>query len=271
MRSPTLACAAVLGLSTGGCWGSFFYHPTGLSPEDVQKLAEQPGWRLERLRVDEVVEVVGLVRPAPPGAPWLFYFGGNAMSLAHSQEVLEIAAAGREVGLAVWAYRGYDGSGGEPGEDELVHDAVLEARHLLSAYGVRPARLFFMGQSLGTGVASLCAAALFESGVELPGIILLSPYTSLADVVDDKAFFLGATVSDEFPSAEALEKLRAPVLLVHGVQDNVISVAHSRELAERLGPRATLVEVNRGHNDLWKDPSPALEPLWRFVDSVVGE
>jgi uncharacterized protein len=255
-------------LAAPACWRTFIFHPTRLPAGALELLAAEPGWKLDRVRVEPDIELVGLVRPPPDeAAPWLLYFGGNAMGVADAQEVLTIAADKEPWGLASWAYRGYDGSDGAPSEEALVEDAVYLARHLLETYGVAPERLFLVGQSLGTGVAALAAKELVGGGVRPAGLALLAPYTSMAEVVNEKTpiFPVAWSVSDEFPSEEALVAVDLPVLIIHGVHDEIISIAHGRRLHEVLGARATLVEVNRGHNDLWVAPSPATGPLHRFI------
>lgn len=259
---PVLACLS-------GCWSTIIYHPTPISPEAFAPL-ETRGWQRESIVVDAETTLVGLVRPAKPGTPWILYFGGNATPIAGNQEILEIMAAEHpEWGLAVFSYRGYDLSTGEPDQEVLVADGVRIVHHLMDTHQVESFRMFVAGQSLGTGVASLVVANLQVESLRVAGLVLLAPYTSLARVINDKVPLIPVTwtVIDSYPTSDVIGCLDTRILIVHGAHDAVISVTHSRELAGLLGDRAQFAEVNRGHNDLWVRPSPVQPLVEAFVSA----
>jgi pimeloyl-ACP methyl ester carboxylesterase len=199
---------------------------------------------------------VGLVRPAAPPAPFLLFFGGNAMGLSSCQEVLALSSGDAPWGLAAFAYRGYDGSGGRPTEAGLLADAEAIAAWLERTHDAPPARLVVMGQSLGTGIAAHLAAHLARRGTPAAGLVLLSPFMSMARVFAEQVPLvpIGWAAPDPYRTDRLAPDLPAPVLLIHGTDDALIRPAHGRELAALLGSRGRLLELaGREHNDLWSD------------------
>ena len=76
-------------LALAACVRSPIYHPTKLPRLALDSLAKQPGWQVERLAVAPGLELVGLESAGTePDAPWMLFFGGNAMGLPASQAVL---------------------------------------------------------------------------------------------------------------------------------------------------------------------------------------
>lgn len=239
------------------------YHPTGLTVPELDALVARGGWTREVLPVPrgedpaETVTLQGVVRPAPASATWLLFFGGNAMPLDGCKSVLDLLGRDGPMGLASFAYRGYDGSEGKPTQRALLQDARAVVAHLGVRHGVRPESIVLIGQSLGSGVAAFTAAALAEAGTPVKGLVLLSPYTSMAAVFQEHLPVLpvGFAVRDRYPTETIIGEVGADVLIIHGTLDRLIPVTHARQLAASAAGRATLVELpGREHNDLWVDP-----------------
>ncbi len=247
-----LAVALVTGC--GGC-SSLLYHPTDTPPESLPGLASD-GWGPASVSTGDNQTLRGLLAPPQDKtAPWILFFGGNAMSLASSASVLTRIRGAQDWGLAVFAYRGYDGSSGNPSEEALVADAQAVASFLERDRGVAADRLFVMGQSLGTGVAVQLAAAQGRAQRPVRGLVLLSPYASMTRVFGEYVSWLptGWLSPDDFESQAHTDALPAPTLIIHGIQDTLIEIAHSRELAEAMPGRAQLVELPRIGHDVWAD------------------
>src|SRR5260370_38878216 len=134
----------------------FAYWMVPLSQSDYDALGARPGWRARSLELEGGVVLRGLVRrpdgtsPASPGrgrdmdtgAPWILFFPGNSSTLlAEAQRFLDALVAERNWGAVVWAYRGFDGSGGQPSPNVLGDDGWVSARHLMRTEGVRHDRI----------------------------------------------------------------------------------------------------------------------------------
>ncbi len=257
----TLALAAGPMLLAAVMFRSFLYYPTFLDSEQVERLARMERWKVASVQATSEIRLVGLVRPpSDPGRPWALFFGGNAMDLGSSQWALNLIDDGNGFGLAVFAYRGYDGSTGTPTEAGLLHDAEIVADWLENEHGVEPRNLVLVGQSLGSGIAAHLAAALARKERPARGLALLSPYTSIARVFDDHVPMVrvGWAIQDRYDTEALLHDIPAPVVIVHGTDDLIIDVDHAKDLAEALGPRAKLLLLEGiGHNDLWGNPKTA--------------
>jgi pimeloyl-ACP methyl ester carboxylesterase len=254
---------------------SLIYHPTLVTDAHLDALGGRPQWQRSRVEVERdrkgVIAVNGLVRtPTASTSLWLLFFGGNAADIASNAYVLEMVRehSALDLGLAVFAYRGYDGSGGRPSERALVADAERIARELAESRGVE--RLVVVGQSLGTSVAAQLAARLAQAGRAPAGVILLSPFLSMSKVFDEHVPLIpvGWALSDRFLTEAIADQIRSPVLIIHGDADDLIPVHHGKGLAARIGEKARLVVLSgRGHNDLWDDPR-TLEAIKSFLAAL---
>ena len=148
---------------------------------------------------------------------------GNAEDLGHAAPFLR--ALRDEVGVSVVAYdyRGYGLSrGGAPTTAGAIRDAEAVYRHLTERMDVDPERIILHGRSVGTG-AALDLAARHPAG----GVIVESGFTSAFRVMTR----IAVLPFDRFPNLRNIRRVRAPVLVIHGERDEVISFAHGRARA----------------------------------------
>ena len=135
-----------------------------------------------------------------------------------------------------------------------------------------PSQLVVIGQSLGTGIAAHLSVTLAKRGSPIAGTVLMSPYTSMAQVFDDHLPLIpiGWAVSEAYRTEDLAKAMTPPILMVHGEPDTVIGIRHSRSLAELLGSRAKL-SIIRGahHNDLW-DQTPVLRTVQGFIHQLAA-
>ena len=194
------------------------------------------------------------------GCPLIAYFHGNdgdVRSRAFKMEPFLSAGWG---GLFA-EYRGYGGNPGRPTEDGLYHDARAAIGHL-KAEGVEPQQVFFLGESLGAGVAVKMAEEFTPAG-----LILQAPYTSISDVAQGMYWFLPANLltRDSFPSISRIGNVRSPVLIIHGEQDKTIPVGLARRLlAAAPEPKQGVFIPEGGHDNLFA--LGAVDAIADFVD-----
>ena len=177
------------------------------------------------LRTPDGAELIAWYGEAAPGQPTLLYFHGNAGNLqARAGRMAEYQDKGR--GMLMLSYRGYGGSTGRPTEANNVADAQLAYNWLLS-HGVQAENIILYGESLGSGVAVQVAAKNTVGGV-----ILDAPYTSIADVGTRLYPYLPVQtlILDRYNSMAWIDKIEAPLLIVHGEKDDLIPIEMGRHL-----------------------------------------
>ncbi|MEL7544406.1 MAG: alpha/beta hydrolase [Pseudomonadota bacterium] len=199
--------------------GRLIYHPdpTQISPTQLGLNA------VEVVRVptsDGRAELVTWRAAPRDGYPTLLYFHGNGGTLAARGGRVQ---ALQEAGFGVWimAYRGYSGSTGRPSATANTADARTLYDRVM-AEGVPPSNVFVYGESIGTGVATDLA-----SKVAIGGLILDSPFTSLADRAAQ--LYPWAPVRpflrENYPVEALIGDINAPLLVMHGARDAVIPSA----------------------------------------------
>jgi fermentation-respiration switch protein FrsA (DUF1100 family) len=162
--------------------------------------------------------------PARAGKRVILFFHGNGEVLAwRVPRFRELVADGS--GLVALSFRGYAGSTGSPSEAGLLADG--EAAYQFAATHYPAARIVPWGYSLGSGVAVAVAAAH-----PVGGLILEAPYTSTVDVAAAAFPYLPVRwlLRDRYHSDRRIGSVRAPVLVMHGAKDRVISIRFGERL-----------------------------------------
>jgi uncharacterized protein len=156
-----------------------------------------------------------------------------------------LTAAGFDVLL--FDYRGYGRSSGRPSEEGTYRDARAALTGLLEQPGVDPARVFYLGESLGGAVA--LDLALERSPA---GLVLLSAFTGVRELARlHYPFIPAALVPDAYPTLRGIHELHAPLLVLHGDRDEIVPLSQGRALFESASePKRLQVFPGLGHNDL---------------------
>jgi hypothetical protein len=270
------AAACALALALAGCDVSlanfFVYFPDrghegipaqlGLPAEDIWFVAED-GVRLH-----------GWFVPAPGAAEvTLLWFHGNAGNISHRLDHLRRLRDRLTVHICIVDYRGYGRSEGRPSEAGLYRDARAALAGVRRDPRVRPDRIVYFGQSLGTAVA--VELAIHETPL---GLVLESPFTSLRAMgrVVYPWLPVNLLVGNQFDSLSRIPQARAPLLILHGDRDEVVPFAQGRQLFEAAaGPKFFHAIRGAGHNDTYLVGGPPYLDAWhaflKRLDSPVNQ
>jgi fermentation-respiration switch protein FrsA (DUF1100 family) len=195
------------------------------------------------------------------GAPALIYFGGNAEAVS----LLALDAHDlRGISLFLFDYRGYGASTGEPGERAFFADALAIYDHVASLPRVDRKRIFVMGRSLGSGVATYLASERPVSRV-----VLVTPFDSMAAVAHTHYPYLltGMLLRHRFDSASRAAAIDAPLLALIAGADNIVPARHGLALAKAWhGPVKSVVLPGAGHNDIQGHPA-----YWPAIREFLGK
>lgn len=188
------------------------------------------------------IEAVFIAAPHPqPAIATVMYFHGNAESVAQNVAYFaDISDDGFHVLLT--GYPGYAGNDGRPTRETLMQVARAGHDWLRRHPQVDPERIIAMGRSVGSGPATELAAER-----ELPALVLLSPFTSVAAFASQFGA-PGFLVRDRFDNLTLMEDFSGAVLVFHGRHDAIIPYTHGRILAEQAA-QGRLVTLECGHND----------------------
>ena len=244
-----LVLVAILGIGVGMLWAvqrQLIYFPDTTQVPPAADVI--PGSRDVTLHTKDGLELGAWFVPAAgaedTGMAVLFApgNGGNREGRAAFAEALS------ERGFAVLLmdYRGYGGNPGSPSEEGLAADA-LAAVETLEELGYPAARTLYFGESLGTGVVAALQAERPPAGV-----VLRSPFTSLADVGAHHYPWLPVRtlIRDQFSVLERLSSSDVPVTVIYGDHDSVVPSELSARVADEMPNLAErLVLPGVDHND----------------------
>lgn len=206
--------------------------------------------------------------PGNPNEEWRYYslaekkenqnlvifFHGNA-GRACDREYIAEEIARNDIELWLFEYPGYS----EPNskKNDPSEQRILNSVKALSLKIPTDRKVFFMGESLGTGVATYASTLINNAG-----LILFSPYTSIAEVGQfHYPFFPIRLLSvDKFQANVWAEKSLSPrVIAFHSENDEVVPFSIGQQQTKNFkAPVEFITNKDRGHNsilsfnnDLW--------------------
>jgi len=244
----------------------FTYLTGSISDVGYEELASKPGWSKTQLQVAPGVRLNGLLRrPEAADATWiLFYPGNDDHMLARGQRLLGKLAQGRDLGLAVFAYRGFDSSGGTPVIESLGADASAILEHVAGLPGVKRERLHVVGFSIGGHLAVRAAAAANREQRPPASLSLMACVNDI--VMLQRAPWQKLLLGDILRTQPFLTLVPAPVLVVQGTADEALQGAvQGQAISRTLGARAQYLELQGVGHEALLDDEPALQAVREFI------
>jgi fermentation-respiration switch protein FrsA (DUF1100 family) len=201
------------------------------------------------LRSESVPLFQGSSVPAAPGGVTWLWCHGNAGNISHRLENLRLLHDELGVAVFIFDYRGYGRSEGSPSEEGTYRDAEGAVDYVLSRPDVQPERTFYFGRSLGAAVA-------VELATRRPpfALILESPLPSIAELARHHYPFLPVRglLRTKYDSLSKIARVRVPLLVLHGDQDEVIPFEAGKKLFEAANePKRFYTIRGAGHNDTY--------------------
>jgi fermentation-respiration switch protein FrsA (DUF1100 family) len=236
-------------------------------PPPAAGRAGQDVWYL----ADDGVRLHAWWYEAGPGLPVIVHLHGNA---GHIGDRLDLATGllPRGVTLMLASGRGYGRSEGRPALDGVARDAAAALRFAAVRAGGAH-HVVLHGHSLGAVAAVLAAAT---SRPPPAGLILESPFTSLADVGRAVYPFLPrfvfARLDGRLDAAASIVAVTAPVMVVHGERDAIAPLGMGRALHDRAPrPAGWHPVAGAGHNDIARvEGPPYFDRLAAFARTVTA-
>ena len=193
------------------------------------------------LKTSDGETINGIYATLPANKKVVLYFHGNGTSLNQWKTVAN-AFLDKGANVLMIDYRGYGKSTGDFSEIGFYNDAQAGYDYLKSN-GYDDSTIFIYGRSLGSGVAVEMAVRH-----QVRGLILESPYTSVVDVAKKHHPYLVPQflLKYEFNSLKKASELKIPVLIFHGVKDEVIPVEQAEILNKAIKSKKQLLLFNDG-------------------------
>ena len=177
---------------------------------------------------------------------WI-WFHGNGGNIGHRVDELAMLHHRLGVNLFIFDYQGYGQSQGEPTEQGTYQDSRAALEYVSNRPGIDPSQIVYFGRSLGAAVA-------VELATEKPpsGLILVSPFSSVSDMARVAFPFLplNRLLKGRYDSVSRIRQIHAPLLIIHGAQDEMVPVGQGRALFEAANePKTFQVLPLAAHND----------------------
>lgn len=180
-------------------------------------------------------------------APYIIlFFHGNYGNVTECMQFLDLF---EESGYsyALVDYPGYGKSTGRPSEKGLYASADALYDHAINDLGYRADQVIIYGLSLGGTVA-----VDLSSRVDEAALVVMSSFTSTHDVARERFSSVlmqpGMFLRNKYESINKINKVDAPVLLIHGDQDEILSIHNSERLYEAaVEPKQFHVVEGGGH------------------------
>jgi len=176
---------------------------------------------------------------------------GNAGNIAHRiPAVVNLLQAGYSVFL--YDYEGYGKSTGTPTMNNVCEDGIVAFDYLVKERHVLANNIILFGESLGSAVT--CNLLTQRS---CGGVIIQSGFDTLYSVAREKLvwlYFYPDSIMPEprFNNLVVLSKPHPPLLIIHGVKDQVIPFSHAENLMRVAAePKIFVTLPNADHNDIY--------------------
>ena len=179
-------------------------------------------------------------------APGLLWFYGNMETVTGLAPIIRWLRP-PDVALLMLDYRGYGESAGSPSEQGLYADADAAWAYLTSRPDVDPSRIAVYGRSVGSVPALYLATTR-----PVRAVVLESPFSSAVDMARVHYRFLPSfIVRLSMDNLERAARLTAPLLVLHGTEDNIALPRMGRAVAEAGHARELVLIKGAGHNETY--------------------
>jgi len=209
-------------------------YTTNSSRSALKATSDDTDFRIAECRVCESKMPALFLRCEGGSKHVLLYLHGNSCDLGNISEELRMLHEYLEVDLLAIEFPGYG-----PTQSQIqrptatgIDQCVMSAYQWLISLGYPAESVVVFGRSIGTGPAAKLAVMLKNDNVEVGGVILHCPYTSIHRLVADYVTFGTWFVGNHWDTASYLDAISptTPLCIVHGENDEVIPVYHGKEL-----------------------------------------
>ncbi|RED23909.1 hypothetical protein BD847_2987 [Flavobacterium cutihirudinis] len=188
------------------------------------------------------VNLNGLLFKAVKPKGLIFYLHGNAGTLENWGSIAKTYTS-LDYDIFILDYRSFGKSEGEiENEDQLNKDISIVYKELCKRYSQN--KIIIAGYSIGSGFSTILA-----SENKPKALILQSPYYSFTELSGSRVrFFPDFMKKFHLETYQYLSKVKAPIYIFHGLEDQLIPVENSIRLNKILNSKGHLYLLKgQGH------------------------
>eukprot|EP00435_Cladocopium_sp_Y103_P048511 s541_g14.t1 len=232
-----------------------FQAPAPSYAADLDELIWIPKTRGARSNTAEDNAIPALLMQSPSAKYIIMYFHCNGVDLGMCRGFCNVLRRQFRVHVLAVEYPGYGLHNGTPNPESIEETANSAMDFILDHLQWPVDSVMIFGRSIGTGPAMAIAAT-----PGLAGLILVSPFLSVQELIRDRIGSLAGFCEDFFVAKDAAPKVKCPTFILHGQADEVVSSNHGKTLYKMLVSRKLLVmPTDMRHN------SSLLSNLQHFV------
>jgi fermentation-respiration switch protein FrsA (DUF1100 family) len=201
-----------------------------------------------------------------PGAPVFLWFHGNAGNISHRLENIKLLVEEVGVQVFIFDYREYGRSAGNISREGTFKDGAAAYRYLTETRGIPGPDIILFGRSLGTALATDTALKGRSRA-----LILESAFTNSQEMAKLYAPFLfDWRPKVPYDNLGRIGKVAAPVLIIHGTDDEIIPVDMARRVfAAASEPKELYLIDGAHHNDTYLVGGPGyVKRLQAFIQKT---
>eukprot|EP00241_Pyramimonas_parkeae_P007209 CAMPEP_0114238610 /NCGR_PEP_ID=MMETSP0058-20121206/8014_1 /TAXON_ID=36894 /ORGANISM="Pyramimonas parkeae, CCMP726" /LENGTH=304 /DNA_ID=CAMNT_0001350727 /DNA_START=425 /DNA_END=1339 /DNA_ORIENTATION=+ len=192
----------------------------------------------------------------------LLFSHGNAVDLGLLRDHALALSCELQVNIFAYDYSGFGASTGTSTEENIYHNIEAVFQFLTVELQVPRSKIILYGQSIGTAPTM----ELASKTKHLRGVVLHSPFLSGARVFfPDWRWY----PVDAFSNCDKAQRISSPVLIMHGLNDEIIDINQAMALHRLLGHVSVmpLFIAGAGHNNMECYPEYTFR-LREFLDHV---
>lgn len=198
-----------------------------------------------------------------PSARFLIlYLHSNAEDIGKCYSFLNVMREQFQVHVLAVEYPGYGICPGGPATaDTVTENAFAAFRFIREVIQWPTDSIKLFGRSIGTGPAVALAVQY-----KVAGVILITPFLSVRELVKDSIGIFAYMVEERFPSKDRMHLIRSPLLIVHGQKDTLIPCRHGTCLHDMARSRKMLVcpEAMEHNTNLLANVGFLVVPMLQF-------
>lgn len=181
----------------------------------------------------------------------LIYSHGNSCDLGIMSYTCKEIREQCNVNVIVYDYPGYGLYPGVPTNNNINYTLNCVWNYVTQDLKWPTSNIILYGQSIGSGPTCNKVRELCDAKIDLGGVILQSPFSSIKEATKSKTLtIISWLVKELWPNIDNIRNINYPILFVHGKLDDMIPHSHTENLYKECKSEKKVVKYFEyaGHN-----------------------